>query len=47
MVYEEKFLAKYDVPALLAVGFEGAYHFLSSPSDYSLFLKKSFNFLFT
>ena len=34
MVYEEKFLAKYDVPALLAVGFEGAYcqnHFLSFP----------------
>lgn len=27
MVYEEKFLKKYDVPALLAVGLEGSFFY--------------------
>ena len=29
MVYEEKFIAKYDVPALQAVGWEGTFGFLT------------------
>ena len=29
MVYEEKFISKYDVPALQAVGWEGTFGFLT------------------